>query len=119
MSGGFERVCDYDQLQPERGVAALLTGHQVAVFRTFDGMLHAVDNRDPFTGQNVLSRGIVGTRAGTPTVASPLLKQVFDLTTGACVTDDAKRVTVHDVRVRDGVVEVRVRSAGSPTATGS
>jgi nitrite reductase (NADH) small subunit len=116
MSEGFAVVCDYEHLQPERGVAALLAGHQVAVFRTFDGMLHAVDNRDPFTGQNVLSRGIVGTRAGTPTVASPLLKQVFDLTTGACVTDEAKRVTVHDVRLRDGVVEVRLRTPDRGTA---
>ena len=106
---GFVAVCDYDRLQPERGVAALLDGRQVAVFRTFDGMLHAVDNRDPFTGQNVLSRGIVGTRGAAPTVASPLLKQVFDLTTGACVTDASVQVCVHDVRVRDGVVEVRLR----------
>ena len=105
----FVAVCDYDRLQPERGVAALLDGRQVAVFRTFDGMLHAVDNRDPFTGQNVLSRGIVGTRGGAPTVASPLLKQVFDLATGACVTDASVQVCVHDVRVRDGVVEVRLR----------
>ncbi len=72
MSDGFAPVCEYDRLRPERGVAALLDGHQVAIFRTFDGMLHAVDNRDLFTGQNVLSRGIVGTRGETPTVASPL-----------------------------------------------
>jgi nitrite reductase (NADH) small subunit len=106
---GFVAVCDYDVLQPERGVAALLAGHQVAVFRTFDGMLHAVDNRDPFTGQQVLSRGIVGSRAGVPKVASPLLKQVFDLTTGTCVSDDSVRIGVHDVRVSDGVVQVRLR----------
>ena len=107
--GGFVAICDDEVLQPERGVAALVDGHQVAVFRTFDGMLHAVDNRDPFTGQNVLSRGIVGSRADTPTVASPLLKQVFDLTTGVCVSDDTRRVAVHDVRSRRGVVEVRLR----------
>ena len=111
MSSGFAPICGYDILQPERGVAALVDGRQVALFRTFDGMLHAVDNRDPFTGQNVLSRGIVGTRAGVPTVASPLLKQVFDLSTGVCVSDDTRRVDVHDVRLRDGVVEVRLRQA--------
>ena len=52
------------------------------MFRTVDDVLHVVDNRDPFTGRNVLSRGIVGSRAGTPTVASPLRKQAFDLRTG-------------------------------------
>ena len=109
MSAAFASVCEFEQLQPERGVAALLDGHQVAIFRTFDGMLHAVDTRDPFTGQNVLSRGIVGSRGGAPTVASPLLKQVFDLATGVCVSDESVRIAVHDVRVREGVVEVRLR----------
>jgi nitrite reductase (NADH) small subunit len=107
----YSPVCEYDFLIPERGVAALLDGHQVAIFRTFDGMLHAIDNRDPFTGQHVLSRGIVGTRSGVPAVASPLLKQAFDLRTGRCLTDESVSVSVHDVRVRNGVVEVRLCGA--------
>jgi nitrite reductase (NADH) small subunit len=102
-------VCRYDVLLPERGVAALVDGQQVALFRTFDGMLHAVDNRDPYTGANVLSRGIVGTRGDAATVASPLHKQVYDLRTGVCLTDESLRVRVHDVRLVDDVVEVRLR----------
>jgi nitrite reductase (NADH) small subunit len=101
-------VCRYDVLLPERGVAALVDGHQVAVFRTFDGVLHAIDNRDPYTGAYVLSRGIVGTRGAAATVASPLHKQVYDLSTGVCLTDAALRVRVHHVRVNDGTVEVMV-----------
>lgn len=104
-------VCDYDELLPERGVAALVCGIQVAVFRTFDDVLHAVGNQDPFTGVFVLSRGIVGTRGASPTVASPLHKQVFDLGTGRCLDDDAVCIPVYPVRVRGGVVEVAV---GSP-----
>ena len=50
-------VCRYDDLQPERGVAALIDGEQVALFRTFDGTLYAIGNQDPFTGAFVLSRG--------------------------------------------------------------
>jgi nitrite reductase (NADH) small subunit len=100
-------VCDYDHLQPECGVAVLLGGEQVALFRTFDGALYAIGNQDPFTGAFVLSRGIVGTRGGIPTVASPLHKQVFDLRTGACLDDDGGRhVPVFPVRRRDGRVEV-------------
>src|SRR5439155_13840663 len=78
-------VCAYEELPAERGVAALVEGTQVAVFRTFDGVLHAVGNQDPFTGAFVLARGIVGTRGDAPTVASPLHKQVFDLRTGECL----------------------------------
>ena len=99
-------VCRYDDLQPERGVAALIGGEQVAVFRTFDGALYAIRNQDPFTGAFVLSRGIVGTRGDIPTVASPLHKQVFDLRTGACLDDEAASVPVFPVRERDGHVEV-------------
>lgn len=99
-------ICRYDDLQPERGVAALIGGEQVAVFRTFDGALYALGNQDPFTGAFVLSRGIVGSRGDVPTVASPLHKQAFDLRTGACLDDETASVPVFPVRERDGRVEV-------------
>ena len=106
-------VCRYDELQPERGVAALVEGAQVAVFRTYDGTLHVLDNQDPYTGAFVLSRGIVGSRGTTATVASPLHKQVFDLRTGACLDDQTITVAVHAVRTRDGVVEVLLEPQGT------
>jgi nitrite reductase (NADH) small subunit len=115
-------VCRYRDLQPERGAAALIGREQVAVFRMFDGTLHAIGNQDPFTGAFVLSRGIVGSRGDIPTVASPLHKQVFDLRTGACLDDEAVSVPVHDVRQRDGLVEVAVavsrRGAAPPRRAG-
>jgi nitrite reductase (NADH) small subunit len=104
----WAQVCRYDDLQPERGVAALVGGEQVALFRTFDGSLYAIGNQDPFTGAFVLSRGIVGTRDDIPTVASPLHKQAFDLRTGSCLDDGAAHVPVFGVRQRDGHVEVEV-----------
>jgi nitrite reductase (NADH) small subunit len=103
---GWNVVCRYGDLQPERGVAALIDGVQVAVFRTFDGCVHSIGNQDPFTGAFVLSRGIVGSRGEIPTVASPLHKQVFDLRTGACLDDDTVAVPVYHVRVHNGLVEV-------------
>jgi nitrite reductase (NADH) small subunit len=106
-------VCRYDDLQPERGVAALIGGGQVALFLTFDGTLYAIANRDPFTGAFVLSRGIVGTRGDIPTVASPLQKQVFDLRTGTCLDDPAVSVPVFPVRQHRGQVQI-----GGEVATG-
>jgi nitrite reductase (NADH) small subunit len=102
----FTAVCRYEDLLPERGAAALLGARQVALFRTFDGSVHAVDNRDPFTGAFVLSRGIVGTRGDRSTLASPLHKQVFDLATGACLDDPEVSVPVYPARIRNGMVEV-------------
>jgi nitrite reductase (NADH) small subunit len=102
-------VCEVGLLEPERGVAALVEGRQIAVFRTFDGSLYAIDNRDPFSGAYVLSRGIVGTRGDAPTVASPMFKQVFDLRTGECLDDDRARVATYPVRLAGDRIEVHVR----------
>jgi nitrite reductase (NADH) small subunit len=99
-------VCRYDELAPERGVAALIDGVAVAVFRTHDGALHALSNMDPFSGASVLSRGIVGDREGRPTVASPIYKQVFELATGVCLDDPSITVATFSARVLNGVVEV-------------
>jgi nitrite reductase (NADH) small subunit len=102
----WTEVCAYTELLPERGVCAIVGGDQVAVFRLHDGSLRAVGNHDPASRANVLSRGIVGTRGDVPTVASPLFKHVYDLTSGRCLDDDAYAVPVVPVRVRDGHVEL-------------
>ncbi|MEV6613938.1 nitrite reductase small subunit NirD [Streptomyces sp. NPDC051051] len=92
-------VCDLSLLVPGRGVAALLPdGRQAALFRDRAGELYAVDNRDPFSGAAVLSRGLTGSVQGRPFVASPLLKQRFDLRSGQCLDDDAVRITTYGVR---------------------
>ena len=100
-------ACSLERLIPGRGVAVLRPdGTQVAVFLLTTGELHAVGNVDPFSRAAVLSRGLVGDRRGEPTVASPLLKQVFSLRTGRCLDDDTHAVAVHEVRVEDGTVLV-------------
>lgn len=102
-------ICRVDRVPRGGGVAALVHGRQVALFRTDDDRWHALDNRDPFTGANVLSRGIVGTHGTAATVASPLRKQRFELETGTCLDDATVAVAVHEVRVVHGVVELRPR----------
>lgn len=108
-SEGWLPVCAFAAVQPERGVAALVGRLQLAIFRTFDDQLYALDNEDRLTGAQVLSRGIVGTRGEVPTVASPMLKQVFDLRTGVCLDDPALSVDTYPVRTVDGLIEVQVR----------
>jgi NAD(P)H-dependent nitrite reductase small subunit len=87
-SNGWTAVCAYGDLIPGRGVAALIEGEQVAIFRDREGELYALANRDPFSGAYVMSRGIVGRRGTVPTVASPMYKQVFDLRTGECLDEE-------------------------------
>ena len=102
-------VCPWERLQPERGVAALVDGEPVAVFRTHDDRVFALHNVDPFSQASVLSRGIVGDVSGTPVVASPLYKQHFALDSGTAIEDTSVTVVTYPVRVREGVVEVGSR----------
>ncbi|MBV9515906.1 MAG: nitrite reductase small subunit NirD [Mycobacteriaceae bacterium] len=104
---GWTPACRLDALLPGRGVAVLLPGgEQVALFLLNDGKLAAVSNIDPFGRAAVMSRGITGDRRGEPTVASPLLKQAFSLRDGRCLDDESHALTVYEVRVRHGIVEV-------------
>ncbi|MFJ2212740.1 nitrite reductase small subunit NirD [Streptomyces sp. NPDC101062] len=99
--GTWFPVCAVTALTPGRGVAALLPdGRQVALFLDRSGRPYAVSNRDPFSGAYVLSRGLTGTYEGRFFVASPLLKQRFELATGRCLDDEEVAVQAYEVRVR-------------------
>jgi nitrite reductase (NADH) small subunit len=104
-------VSPVDRLPVERGVCVLVGGEQVAVVRTRDGDVHAVDNLDPVSGAMVMSRGIVGTRGDRDVLVSPMHKQAYDLRTGECLDLPDVWLTVHDVRVVDGTVEIGLAEA--------
>ena len=106
MEDTWVDVCALDQLLPGRGVAALVHGEQVALFRVGPYDVLAISNYDPFSGAFVLSRGLVGSVGDEITVASPVYKQRFALVTGRCVDDATVAVPVYPVRVRDGRVYV-------------
>ena len=118
ITGAWIPACTIDDLIVGRGVAVLgPDGVQAALFRipavetdreAAPGRtrLYAIGNIDPFGRAAVLSRGLTGDRAGEPTVASPLGKQVFALRTGVCLDDESVSVPSFGVRVIDRVVEV-------------
>lgn len=67
VAQGWLTVCELSALIPGRGVAALLPdGSQAAVFVDRAGRPYAIGNQDPFTGAQVLSRGLVGTAGAGP-----------------------------------------------------
>jgi NAD(P)H-dependent nitrite reductase small subunit len=101
-------VCKLSDIVPDTGVCALVHGRQVAVFRLADDTVHAIDNHDPFSRANVLSRGIVGDLKGELVVASPIYKQHFSFTTGQCLEDASVRVAVFAARVEGGTVLVNI-----------
>ena len=104
----WQTVCNEDDVLPGTGVGVRLPTGQAALFRTRDGSLYALDNMDPFSHANVLSRGILGSLGEKRVVASPIYKQHFDLETGQCLEDDAISLTVYPVQVEDGVIKLAI-----------
>jgi nitrite reductase (NADH) small subunit len=106
-------VCPIAQIVPSTGVCALVAGEQVAVFHVQSGpdrtsTTYAIANYDPFSNAFVLSRGIVGDRAGIPKVASPIYKQNFNLETGECLDDATVTIATYPSRIVDGQVQIGV-----------
>ncbi len=103
----WTKVCTLDDILPRTGVCALVRGKQIAVVRPNDSeQLYALSNYDPFSKAFVLSRGIVGDKAGIPKIASPIYKQGFDLRSGQCLDDPAVKIPTYQVRVVAGNVEL-------------
>lgn len=91
----LQSVCKLTDILPDTGVCALVEGQQVAVFHIKNGnesALYAISNHDPFSGANVLSRGMVGGTGEAVYVASPIYKQRFNLATGECLDDETVSV---------------------------
>lgn len=102
----WKAVCLLDDIVPYTGVCALVGGRQIAVFRLGDDSVYAIDNFDPFSKANVLSRGIVGDLKGEIVVASPVYKQHFSLASGQCLEEPEVRVEVFPARVEKDLVWV-------------
>jgi len=100
-------VCDISELAENIGQCALINGKQIAVFcvaGTED--VFGIDNFDPFSDANVISRGILGDLGGKVVVASPIYKQHFELSTGQCLEDAAVKLNTYKVRVVDERVQI-------------
>jgi NAD(P)H-dependent nitrite reductase small subunit len=101
-------ICALEDILPESGVAALVNGEEIAVFRVRDAVF-AVGNYDPASDANVLARGIVGDIGGEIVVASPIYKQHFSLITGRCLEEPRLAVPAYLAQVRNGKIWVRAK----------
>lgn len=87
---------------PRQGARLVRTAQGcIAVFRTLDDRVFAIDDRCPHQG-GPLSDGLVhGDR-----VTCPLHNRVFDLNTGQALDPDEGRVRTFPVRVRDSRIQI-------------
>jgi len=98
-------VCALDDLTPNTGAGALVSGQAVAIFRVgHEKRVYVLSNKDPFSQANVMSRGIIGDLQGERVVASPIYKQHFSLATGRCLEDKDQKLAVYPSKIVDGRV---------------
>jgi nitrite reductase (NADH) small subunit len=105
-------------LVPESGVAVWTAAGPVAVFYLPHRLpaLFAISHTDPFSGANVLARGITGDLKGEPVVASPLYKQHFSLVTGQCLEDETVSVKTYPVLLDGETIRLEVPISQSKSA---
>ncbi len=106
MRATWQFICDFEDIFPDCGVAALIDTRQIAIFRIGE-QVYALDNFDPNSDANVLSRGLVGDINGEPVVASPIYKHHFSLITGRCLEDPEQSVHAYPARVSEGRVYIK------------
>lgn len=114
----WDVVCKVDDLVPESGVAVWTEDGPVAVFYLPHRLpaLFAISHTDPFSGSNVLARGITGDIQGEPVVASPLYKQHFSLITGQCLEDETVTVKTYPVLLDGNQIRLEVPVTQQETA---
>ena len=97
-------ICGLDDI-PRRGARVVKTPHGcVAVFRTNEDDVFALDDRCPHNG-GPLSQGIVHGRS----VTCPLHNWVIDLETGAAIGEEGASPT-RGARIVDGRVHLQLSS---------
>ncbi|WP_081711363.1 nitrite reductase large subunit NirB [Franconibacter helveticus] len=101
----WQAICDVADIPPQAGIGARLGEMQIALFRVGE-QIYALDNLEPGSEANVLSRGILGDAAGEPVVISPLYKQRIRLRDGRGVENEAVCVRAWPVKVEAGKVLV-------------
>jgi len=108
----WKTICDTTDLVKDSGISALIANaagedQQIAIFHlpNSEEKIYAVGNYDPIGKANVLYRGIVGSIADEPVVASPLYKQHFSLKTGQCLQEE-HRISVYPIRIENEQVQV-------------
>jgi nitrite reductase (NADH) large subunit len=103
----FVRVAKVSDVPTDGGIAIKYGSVQIAVFNV-RGAWYATQNACSHTHAMVLARGIVGDDHGTPKVACPLHKKTFDLSSGACLSNDAPPIAAFPVRVEGGEIFVEL-----------
>lgn len=95
---------------PENGGNCVKLGdHQVAIFNfTNRSEWYATSNLCPHKMQMILSRGMIGDKAGEPKVVCPFHKKSFSLKSGECLTDDEYSIKTYPIKIEDDHIYIGI-----------
>lgn len=101
----WQAICELAAIPAQAGIGARLGERQIALFR-FGEQVYALDNLEPGSDANVLSRGMLGDAGGEPMVISPLYKHRIRLRDGRPCDGGEPMVRAWPVKIENGTVWV-------------
>ena len=108
---GWTPIIAEADLQIDKATQVLAGGLDLFVYRTGD-RIFVLDDRCTHQG-GPLHRGKVNAQISQPSVTCPIHGSTFWLTDGRVIRPPASRPQpVYDVRVNQGMIEIRTRSTG-------
>jgi nitrite reductase (NADH) small subunit len=99
-------LCTLDDIATGLGRAFDVGGRSVAVFRSRDGKVFAVDGKCPHKGGPLADGMLIGEQ-----VVCPLHAFRYQGTSGECDQPGACAIEAHPAEVRDGIVYITVPNA--------
>lgn len=101
----WQAICGLEEIPEQAGIGARIGEQQIALFRCGHSV-YALDDLEPGSEANVLSRGLIGDAAGEPIVISPLYKQRIRLRDGRAPDNGEPLVRAWPVKIEGGKVWV-------------
>lgn len=102
--GKYSAVCRADEIAPGEARLVRVDGVEIALFNV-DGAFHATEDTCLHAGGPLHEGALEKT-----VVTCPWHGWRFDVVTGACDLNPLVRLVRYEVRVREGVVEIRLPS---------
>jgi len=97
-------VGSIEEFQQRIGRVIQLSGREIAIFRTLDERVYAVDNRNPHPKGGPLAEAIVSGHF----IYDPLYDWKIDLESGEVQAPDHGKVQTYPVQLRDGQVVLSI-----------
>ncbi len=109
MTNTWIEVCSINDVPENGGTCVKVDDKQIAVFNfTRTGKWYATDNMCPHKQQMILSRGMIGDKAGEPKVACPFHKKTFSLETGQCLSGEDYHISTYEIKVEAGTIYIAI-----------